>query len=89
MDKKIFDKVFGWKSKGFSKENIVNPATSNNGFSPKITFSYYSIIAVMLKEIVYIKTKYLWLKIVTLAAPNKRSFNAKSVFKLCDQESNS
>ena len=50
MDKKIFDKVFGWKCKGFSKESIVNSATSNNGFSPKITFSYYSIIAVMFER---------------------------------------
>ena len=29
--------MFGWKSEGFSEQNIITPATSGNSFTPKLT----------------------------------------------------
>ena len=42
----IVCKMLGWKSKGLSQENITTPATSDNSFTPKLTYNHNSKIAV-------------------------------------------
>ena len=46
----IVCKMLGWKSKGLSEENITNPATSDNSFTPKLTYNHNSKVAVKFEE---------------------------------------
>ena len=42
--------MLGRKSKGLSEENITNPATSDNSFTPKLTYNHNSKVAVKFEE---------------------------------------